>query len=572
MGKLSINELANVLVEKNELNEGDAQRFVTAIFDVIQKGIDRDKLVKIKGFGTFKVVGVDARESVNVNTGERVLIESHSKISFTPDTTMKELVNKPFSGFETVVLNEGVYFDDMSSSAATATEEQATEEPVVAPEPEPIVETFVEPEPIVAPEPEPVVETFVEPEPVSVPEQESVVETFVAPEPIATPEPEPVVEPMMDELDDAIPMPTEAEEPVYPERQEQPMVDEHMIEIVDEPDDAIPMPTEMSIMEEPDDAIPMPAEPEIPVMEKPHYTPVYEVSKPEPVYEPQPKPVYEAPKPEPVYEPQPEPVYEAPKPEPVYEPQPEPVCEEPKPAPVYEEPKPVYEPQPQPQSIEEEEEEVTPNEEDSVLEDQFDEKQPSNWGKWLCVVIFTLAAGFVGGYFVGNDFSLNYDKLLGINNEKQPVAIVKKAPEKKVVQQVAVQKEQRAAEEEAPKAETKSESTKSTTKPEPTKSTAKSESAKSTTKSEPAKTVTTTEHDKYAAMDNRVRLGAYRIVGLDKEVTVREGDNVERVSRRYLGSGMSCYVEVYNGINSKTPLKAGQKLKIPKLEWKKKKK
>ena len=112
MAKLTIQDLADVLVEKNDLSKQTAKAFVTAIFDIVQMGIRRDRLVKIKGLGTFKVVDVDARESVNVNTGERVLIDGHSKISFTPDATMKELVNKPFSGFETVVLNEGVEFDD----------------------------------------------------------------------------------------------------------------------------------------------------------------------------------------------------------------------------------------------------------------------------------------------------------------------------------------------------------------------------------------------------------------------------------------------------------------------------
>ena len=222
-----------------------------------------------------------------------------------------------------------------------------------------------------------------------------------------------------------------------------------------------------------------------------------------------------------------------------------------------------------------EEEELEPKapqfEETPISDNLYEEKQSSGWGKWLIVAVFTLVAGFVGGYFVGNDFSLNYDKLLSKNTEEQPVETVKETPVKKVEQPAPVE-EQPAVEEEAPKADPKAAPVKATAKAESTKSTKKTEPAKTTKKTEPAKTTATTEHDKYAAMDDRVRLGAYRIVGLDKEVTVREGDNVERVSRRYLGSGMSCYVEVYNGINSKTPLKAGQKLKIPKLEWKKKKK
>lgn len=113
MSKISISELAEVLVIKNGLEQKEAERFVVTVFDVIQKGLERENIVKVKGLGTFKIIGVEARESVNVNTGERVVIDSHGKITFTPDATMKELVNKPFSQFETVVLNEGIEFEDM---------------------------------------------------------------------------------------------------------------------------------------------------------------------------------------------------------------------------------------------------------------------------------------------------------------------------------------------------------------------------------------------------------------------------------------------------------------------------
>ena len=128
MAKLTIQDLAKVLVDKNGLSQQEAETFVTAIFDVVQNGIRRDRLVKVKGLGTFKVIDVDARESINVNTGERVLINGHGKITFTPDATMKELVNKPFSGFETVLLNEGVEFDDMTTAETTTEEESITVE------------------------------------------------------------------------------------------------------------------------------------------------------------------------------------------------------------------------------------------------------------------------------------------------------------------------------------------------------------------------------------------------------------------------------------------------------------
>ena len=169
MGKISNNELAAVLIDRRQLSKKNASRFVNELFNVIRQGLMNERLVKVKGLGTFKIIDVDDRESVNVNTGERVLIGGHSKISFTPDTLMKELVNKPFSQFETVVLKDGVVFEDVSQGDEL--EESVVEEETIAePEPEPIVEP--EPEPIPEPEPEPIAEPEVESEPVSLYEDE----------------------------------------------------------------------------------------------------------------------------------------------------------------------------------------------------------------------------------------------------------------------------------------------------------------------------------------------------------------------------------------------------------------
>ena len=112
MGKMTIQDISRVLSERKGLSKKDASNFVNLMFDIIQQALERDGIVKVKGLGTFKIIDVDARESVNVNTGERVLIEGHNKITFTPDSLLKELVNKPFSQFETVVLNDGVDFDE----------------------------------------------------------------------------------------------------------------------------------------------------------------------------------------------------------------------------------------------------------------------------------------------------------------------------------------------------------------------------------------------------------------------------------------------------------------------------
>ena len=210
MGKYTIQQLAEILVKKNGLNEKEAQDFVVAIFEIVKEGLEQDKLVKIKGFGTFKIIDIDPRASINVNTGERVLIEGHQKITFTPDAVMKEMVNRPFSQFETVILNDGVdlseidrtynFEPDNNTGVEESETEQdtqetqdntqdtqdtqaevSTEKATIVEEPEPtIVETTEEPEPTIVEtteEPETtIVETTEEPEP-------TIVETTEEPEP-----------------------------------------------------------------------------------------------------------------------------------------------------------------------------------------------------------------------------------------------------------------------------------------------------------------------------------------------------------------------------------------------------
>ena len=120
--KITLQDIVNLLCEKQGMTPKDAETFVRAMFDLIEEALTNEKYVKIKGLGTFKLTEVNSRESVHVNTGERIEIQGHSKVSFTPDTSMKELINKPFSHFETVVLNEGVELED------TVIEEEVTPE------------------------------------------------------------------------------------------------------------------------------------------------------------------------------------------------------------------------------------------------------------------------------------------------------------------------------------------------------------------------------------------------------------------------------------------------------------
>ena len=135
MSKNSLNVLAEKLVEKSGLSQIESELFIRKMFDVCHQGLAADKMVKMRWLGTFKVTSVKDRESVDVNTGERIIIEGRDKISFTPDNILKEIVNKPFAQFETVVVNEGVDFDsiDKKYEDSLEDEEQEREQEVIKP-------------------------------------------------------------------------------------------------------------------------------------------------------------------------------------------------------------------------------------------------------------------------------------------------------------------------------------------------------------------------------------------------------------------------------------------------------
>ena len=207
--KITLQDIINLLCEKQGISPKDSETFVRTMFDVIEEALTNEKYVKIKGLGTFKLTEVNSRESVHVNTGERIEIQGHSKVSFTPDTSMKELINKPFSHFETVVLNEGVELEDTAveeveilettdvsettivieettppapSEEVNPTEETPIEEPVIeVPSAE---ETIVEE---IVVEEEPIIEQPIVEEPIV---EEPIIEEPIAEEPI-TQEPEP---------------------------------------------------------------------------------------------------------------------------------------------------------------------------------------------------------------------------------------------------------------------------------------------------------------------------------------------------------------------------------------------
>ena len=411
MSKLNIYDLCSVLTSKNGLDDKESHRFIKAIFDVIQEGLDEDKIVKVKGLGTFKIIEVDDRESINVNTGERVLIEGHSKLTFTPDSVMKEIVNKPFSQFETVILNEGVDFP-----------EPVVEEPAV--------------EDIIADEPAEDKQIIVEPQ-----IDNSVVEKSVVKEPVAE---EPVAE-------EAVAEDSVVKEPV-----------------ADGNDDVNISSPNASVVEFTDDNDNVDSGEENSVEES-----VLEVSNQEEKSE---------------------------------------------------------------DNLDAEKTEEEPSNNKSIL-------------RWIlsgvAVLLLILGAAY-GGYLYGR-YELSEEIAY-----KQMKADLKTAEITAKKAQVAMKKDSVAQEVDATKIGAMSIDN-------------KDESANDEAKTETAKT----NSDKYEAMDIRVRTGAYRIIGEDRIVKAKAGQTVEDIATKLLGPGMSCYVEVYNGLDGKATLKEGQTIKIPKLELKK---
>lgn len=135
MSKNSLNGLADKLAEKSGLSQIEAELFIRKMFDVCHQGLAADKIVKMRWLGTFKVTSVKERESVDVNTGERIVIEGRDKISFTPDNILKEIVNKPFAQFETVIVNDGVDFESIDKKYEDCLEDEEQEESLEKPKP-----------------------------------------------------------------------------------------------------------------------------------------------------------------------------------------------------------------------------------------------------------------------------------------------------------------------------------------------------------------------------------------------------------------------------------------------------
>ena len=426
MGKYSITQLATILVKKNGISNDEALKFVTAIFDIVKEGLETDKLVKIKGFGTFKIIDVDPRESVNVNTGERVLINGHQKITFTPDSVMKEMVNRPFAQFETVVLNDGVDFSDIDKLSNINENIDKQEEP-------------------------------------------------------------------QEELEEII---QEEEEKKEEGKKEEGKEEVHDITPQESSnnDDVVRNQTTISPTKE-----------------------LAETSTKETAEETSEKPIEET-----------------------SEKQIEELAEKP---------------------IEETAEKLIEEPAEDPIEDFDKEENSHNFTTILLSIascLLLMAASAYIGYLYGIEEGRHQEKTSQIS--KYSTYLDKQNEELRT---------KRLAEE--AKATKEAEKTKNDT----TKQTAKDNKTDTTTNNQPKENNKTKEDNnddnfsKYDTMDARVRTGAYVIVGIDKYIIVREGQTVGKIAKALLGPGMSCYIEVLNGVTENEPLKEGTKIKIPKLRHKK---
>ena len=484
MSKFSLNTLGKQLADKSGLSQVEAELFIRKMFDVCNQGLDADKQVKIKWLGTFKVQATKDRESINVNTGERFTIEGRDKLTFTPDNILKEIVNKPFAQFETVVVNDGVDFDEIDEKFG---EEQTEDAPAQ-------VIDFLDEEKTATPNPEVVVIG-------SEKEKEKEAEDELAKQ-IA------IEQAKLERLKQAqleqeriqkekLEKEKQEQERLEPERLEQERLEHERLDqekleqerLEQERLEQERLEQEKLELAQQQQALKAVVEPAVPASDE---------------------------------------------------------------------------------SEEEEEEEESSNSHHIVIP------------RYLVIAVCLIVVALIGGM---GWFAFNYGQMtaqrdhlaMQLNQYHQTPA--KKVPAKPAAAPLSQEQKlrQKAMEDsirmaktaEAVKlAENSDEESANAEKAKQTEAKAKAEAkekAKDKAEEKATSKIASSQYDK----DARVRTGAYRIVGVAQTVTVGAGQTLEQISTRYLGSGMECYVEALNGTST---IKAGQKIKIPKLELKKKKK
>lgn len=478
MSKITNSDLAKVLMEKHGLDKADAERFVALMFDILNNGLRQDKLVKIKGLGTFKVISVSSRKSVDVNTGKPIIIEGRDKISFTPDNNLRDKVNAPFAQFDTVVINDGVDFSAIDQSFQDKENTPAT----VAEQPQATADEFQETTPVLEQQP-----TAEDKQEISEPVQQSIeVETQtseVKREPIEEMKQELTVEVEQEPNEEVEQKPNDEAESVATEVEQAP---------ASEANDEAEQPVA-------NDELPHDAE-----------TPT---SDNEP--------------------------------------------------------------------------------EEGMVSDSktLRRRYLIMIGVAAAVVILLLGGSIF--YFV-NQLQIRDNRISRLEEmmskehstpaKRQVVAKTTKTatpvakPQKKVnvaptSTSLSADKKAGAVKQSAEKAVVSKPQKAST----PVKSSAANNqrlNKETADNKENAATVSSDNSQAEAAPDYnkdiRIRTGAYNVVGIDKTVTVKQGQSLSSISRTYLGPGMECYVEAVN--HGKTSYKAGDKINIPKVKLKKRKK
>ena len=471
MSKFSLNTLGKLLADKSGLSQVEAELFIRKMFDVCNQGLEADKQVKIKWLGTFKVQATKDRESINVNTGERFTIEGRDKLTFTPDNILKEIVNKPFAQFETVVVNDGVDFDEIDEKFG---EEQAEDAPSE-------VIDFLDEEEAATPNPD-VVVTEPEKEKEKEKEDEDELSKQIALE-----------QAKLEKLKQAkLEQERIQKEKLEKEKQEQERLEQERLEqekleqerLEQERLKQEKLEQERLELAKQQQALKATVEPAVPATNET-----------------------------------------------------------------------------------EEEDEETSNSHHIVIP------------RYLVVAVCLIVVALIGGM---GWFAFNYGQMtaqrdhLAMQLSQYHQTPAKKAPANAVAAPLSQEQKlrQKAIEDSIRMAKTAEavklaeQSDEASDKAENAKQDEAKAKAKAAAKEED-KVASKTESSAHYDKDVRVRTGAYRIVGVAQTVTVGAGQTLEQISTRYLGSGMECYVEALNGTST---VKAGQKIKIPKLELKKKKK
>lgn len=484
MSKSNISRLAKSISSKHGLTQAEAERFISKMFEVANEGLHEDKLLKIKWLGTFKVTPVKDRESVDVNTGERIVIEGRDKISFTPDNILKEIVNKPFAQFETVVVNDGVDFSDIDEKFSL---QAVPAEPIAAEMPSTIGEQKT------------AEASIGQPESKSFDESKNTDEQKVADQPTAEVYPSAEAQPMAGEQSMAGEQPMAEEHPMAEEQQMQPLVGNTTGEQESLVNEDI-LTKESSLIKNASDneagtsneavasnnaamsdgAVPS-EEPAAEVGEELHFhylmIPKYLVAI-------------------------------------------------------------------------------------------------------ICLVFVILLGGM--GWFAFNfgKMQAQRDKLaMQLQTIKKPTPVATKDSTQTSAEDSAALALKKKAQEDSIRMAETSKAVEMAEKTEQgrvegqaltnTSSSQIGTSSKEKGSSQAKGTAPSDPRSSAYDADPRVRTGAYRIVGVAQTVTVKDGQSLASLSRLYLGPGMECYVEAVNGKNE---VKVGQKIKIPKLELKRKKK